>query len=51
MMCAKMIHHAGITKVYVVDGGYAGRNGVDYLTTHGVEVVPVDGPKDPRATA
>jgi dCMP deaminase len=51
MMCAKMIHHAGIERVLVVDGGYAGANGVDYLKNHGVEVVPVEGPKDPRAQA
>lgn len=51
MMCAKMIHHAGIQQVLVVDGGYAGANGVDYLKNHGVKVVPVDGPKDPRAQA
>ena len=44
-----MIHHAGIVKVLVVDGGYAGENGVDYLRGHGVEVEAVDGPKDPRA--
>jgi len=37
MMCAKMIHHAGIVRVLVVDGGYAGANGVDYLKDHGVE--------------
>ena len=49
MMCAKMIHHAGITRVYVVDGGYAGENGLPYLGDHGVDVVPVQGPKDPRA--
>ena len=48
MMCAKLVHHAGITKVLVVDGGYAGANGVDYLRAHGVEVETVDGPKDPR---
>jgi dCMP deaminase len=48
MMCAKMIHHAGIARVLVVDGGYAGENGVQYLLRHGVLVVPVDGPKDPR---
>jgi dCMP deaminase len=49
-MCSKMIHHAGIKRVYVVDGGYAGANGVPYLKEHGVEIVPVEGPKDPRAT-
>ena len=48
LMCAKLIHHAGIEKVIVVDGGYAGANGVDYLTGHHVEVESVEGPKDPR---
>lgn len=47
-MCAKMIHHAGITRVLIVEGGYAGANGVQYLQNHGVEVVAVEGPKDPR---
>ena len=48
MMCAKMIHHAGITRVLIVEGGYAGANGVAYLEGHGVEVKAVEGPKDPR---
>lgn len=48
MMCAKLIHHAGIAKVLVVEGGYMGANGVEYLKQHGVEVEPVAGPKDPR---
>ena len=48
LMCSKMIHHAGITRVLVVEGGYLGENGVQYLKDHGVEVVTVDGPKDPR---
>ncbi|MGM0576966.1 MAG: deoxycytidylate deaminase [Myxococcota bacterium] len=48
-MCAKLIHHSGIVKVLVVDGGYAGANGVQYLTQHGVEVTPVEGPRDPRS--
>ena len=51
MMCAKLIHHAGIVRVLVVDGGFAGANGVEYLRSHGVEVVGVAGPKDPRAVA
>jgi len=51
MMCAKMIHHAGIVKVLVVEGGYAGANGVDYLRAHGVEVEGVEGPQDPRTVA
>ena len=48
MMCAKMIHHAGIARVYVVAGGYMGANGVQYLQQHGVLVIPVEGPQDPR---
>lgn len=48
LMCAKLIHHAGIVKVLAVGGGYMGRNGVDYLRMHGVEVVFVSGPQDPR---
>jgi len=52
MMCAKMIHHAGITQVTIVAGGYAGgRDGVDYLNKFGVSVTEVDGPQDPRLTA
>ncbi len=50
MMCAKMIHHAGIGKVIVVDGGYGGANGVSYLQAHGVIVEKTDGPKDPRVS-
>ena len=30
-LCSKLIHHAGIEKVLVIDGGYAGANGVTYL--------------------
>jgi dCMP deaminase len=48
LMCSKLIHHAGISRVYVVDGGYMGENGVSYLERHGVEIIRVDGPKDPR---
>lgn len=52
MMCSKLIHHAGITRVIVVGGGYIGENGLDYLRQHGVEVETVEGPPDPRtATA
>jgi len=49
LMCAKLIHHAGIVRVLVVDGGYHGDNGVDYLRHNGVEVQFVDGPADPRS--
>lgn len=48
LLCAKLIHHAGIEKVIVVKGGYAGENGVTYLEDHGVQVAQVDGPQDPR---
>ena len=48
IMCSKLIHHAGIVKVLVVEGGYLGANGVEYLRTHGIEVDAVEGPKDPR---
>ena len=50
MMCSKLIHHAGIRRVYVVSGGYAGANGVEYMRQHGIEVVSTEGPKDPRLT-
>lgn len=48
LMCAKMLHHAGIARVICVTEGYAGKNGVSYLVGHGVEIVYVSGPKDPR---
>ncbi len=51
LMCAKLIHHAGIEKVIVVKGGYAGENGIGYLRDHGVAVDQVDGPQDPRTAA
>ena len=50
MMCAKLIHHAGIRRVIVVGGGYAGANGIQYLSDHGVEIHAIDGPQDPRLT-
>ena len=49
VLCAKLIHHAGITKVIVVGGGYAGENGVAYLEEHGIAVQAVEGPQDERA--
>jgi dCMP deaminase len=48
LMCSKLIHHAGIARVLIVAGGFAGENGVGYLREHGVDVVAVDGPRDPR---
>lgn len=51
LLCAKLIHHAGIAQVLVVDRGYAGANGCDYLEQHGVRVMRVEGPRDPRLGA
>ena len=48
LMCAKLIHHAGIERVIVVDGGYAGCNGIEYLQRHAIGVSLVQGPCDPR---
>ena len=48
MMCAKLIHHAGITRVFVVAKGYIGANGCEYLAANNIEVTPVEGPTDPR---
>jgi len=48
LMCAKLIHHAGIAKVLVVKGGYAGSNGMDYLKRHKIGIQFVGGPQDPR---
>ena len=48
-LCAKLIHHCGITRVVVVRGGYVGGDaGVIYLQKYGVKVDYVDGPQDPR---
>ncbi len=40
-----------IARVLVVEGGYAGENGVTYLRDHGVQVESVAGPRDPRLPA
>lgn len=50
LLCAKLMHHAGISKVIVVGGGYAGENGLDYLAAHGIAVESVAGPRDERLT-
>lgn len=49
--CARLIHHAAITKVLCVEGGHVGLNGLAYLEQHGVAVEHVPGPQDPRADA
>jgi dCMP deaminase len=48
LMCAKLIHHAGIEQVVVVDKGYGGANGVSYLEAHHVKILKLPGPQDPR---
>jgi len=48
LLCAKLIHHAGIAHVVVISEGYLGENGLPYLKRHGVKVTQVSGPKDPR---
>lgn len=50
LMCSKLMHHSGISRVIVVDGGFGGANGCDYLESHGVEVQRTKGPKDPRGS-
>mgnify|MGYP001572941393 CR=1 FL=1 len=51
LLCAKLLHHAGVAKVLCVRDGYAGGDsGVRYLEAHGVTVVYVKGPRDPRLT-
>lgn len=44
LMCAKAIHHAGITVVYIVRGGYSGSalTGVNYLNTNLIETIFYD---------
>lgn len=51
LMCAKMLHHAGVIHVVIIGGGYAGENGVGYLEEHGVAVTSVTGPQDTRSAA
>lgn len=49
LMCSKSIHHAGISKVLCVKGGYiGGDDGPGYLRDNGVQVEYVEGPLDPR---
>ena len=37
-MCAKLIHHAGITKIITLAESYSTRDGIDYLEKNGVGV-------------
>lgn len=36
LMCAKLIHHSGLKKIYYISGGYTTSEGVDYLNNNGV---------------
>ncbi len=38
LMCAKLIHHAGIKELMVVEGGWGRVEGLGYLIDHGVGV-------------
>lgn len=51
MMCSKLLHHSGVSRVIVVGGGYAGQNGVSYLEEHDIEVQIEPGPEDPRSSS
>jgi dCMP deaminase len=52
ILCAKLLHHAGIAKVICVKGGFLGGDaGPVYLRKHGVEVEYVEGPQDPRSAS
>lgn len=41
LMCAKLIHHSGIEKVYTIQGSYSAVDGVDYLKENNVAVIKV----------
>jgi deoxycytidylate deaminase len=52
LMCAKLLHHAGIEKVWYVEGGYlGGSDGLEYLSAQGIQVESVPGLADPRANS
>jgi dCMP deaminase len=36
LMCAKLIHHAGIKKVIVISGQYSTEEGMEYLMKHNI---------------
>lgn len=42
LMCAKLIHHAGIKKVILLAGGYGVLNGKEYLEQNGIPCEEVD---------
>ena len=40
LMCAKLIHHAGIDQVYYKENSYLCEEGIEYLSRVGVKVSP-----------
>lgn len=49
LVCSKLIHHAGISRVVCVRGGYLGAGeGIEYLRKNRVGIEFVAGPPDPR---
>lgn len=49
LMCAKLIFHAGVKRVYCVRNGYAGGGaGPDFLLRQNISLNYVNGPADPR---
>jgi dCMP deaminase len=42
LMCAKLIHHSGIQKVYTIEGSYSSLDGVEYLNDNEIDVVKVN---------
>lgn len=42
LMCAKLIHHSGIQKVYTIEGSYSALDGVQYLNDNEIDVVKVN---------
>lgn len=45
-MCAKLIHHAGITKVITIANTYSTDRGLNYLVKHGIMVQAVEETKN-----
>lgn len=42
LMCAKLIHHSGIEKVFTIQGSYSAVDGVNYLRDNNIEVIKVN---------
>lgn len=42
--CARLLHHAGVARIYTIKGSFSGENGLAYLQDHGVTVVEVEAP-------